>query len=181
MTSIMNRSFAEHIGVVWPKHIAQIVDGKPVTFAELLDRKRERQGERLTRKLFDWNGEETRAAYLWTFYQPGLFGFVYMGWWAYIRTLNDSYQISVRDIGCDFALSVMAQFPCGVIPIRENFRQWAEAFGGTYARPGRFKQQGLVLGWIHLKRGYPERFRPLNRLRKSWGCALARDGRWISR
>lgn len=164
VTSIMNRSFAEHMGVHWPKHIAQLVDGKPVTFAELLDRKREWQAERLRRKLFNWNAQETRAAYLWTFYQPGLFGFAYMGWWAYIRTLNNSYKISPRDIGRPFALSVMSQFPCGVLPLPENFRQWAEAFGQTYSRPGRFEKQGLVLGWIHLHRGDPEQFVPVREL-----------------
>lgn len=135
----------------WPKGVAYFISGyggmEAVTYTQLKAARVEKQ-----RKHFEVMMQPAgyrHAAYLWTFYQPGLFGFAYMGWWAYLWTIKDSWQLSVRDcLSIPLALQVMRQLPCGVLPIPENFEQWKEAFGKTYCRPGRFKRQGLVPGWV---------------------------------
>jgi hypothetical protein len=105
-----------------------------------------------------------RVAFLWTFYQPGLFGFAYMGWWAYIRTLHQDWKLdkpSEWETRGNFTLGLMQQFPLGLLPLPENFDRWMEEFGKEYARPGRFKKQGLMLGWVECgSNGWPERFTP---------------------
>lgn len=73
----MHRSFAEHMGVKWPKDWAMKIDGVPVTWTEIHAKRTAWQQERLRRKR-DWFTTERRAAYVWVFYQPGLFGFAYI-------------------------------------------------------------------------------------------------------
>ncbi len=160
MTTIIMRSFAERMGVHWPQEIALLEDGKPVTWADIHKARTKHQNKRLWWKR-EYGVNQKRAAYIWVFYQPGLFGFAYAGWHLYIRTLNNSWWIRHNHYDDTLMLDIMRRFPCGIIPVRENFNQWKEAFAKTYSRPGRFKKQGLVLGWVEFaSNGWPETFTP---------------------
>jgi len=131
-----------------------------VTYAQLKAERIKRQREHL-RQVETVETPVRRAAYLWTFYQPGLFGFAYMGWWAYLRILGqrDDHKLRWDIVGSEdqLALRCMELFPCGVLPMRENFDLWKEEFGREYRRPGRFKDQGLVPIWVTLRsHGWPQ-------------------------
>jgi hypothetical protein len=163
---IMHRSFAETMGVKWPKEIAFVENGKPVTYAQLLTERKKRQAEHLSRVL-DIQPPRRIAAYVWVFLCPGIGGFAFYGYWLYIRALGKDWWIDGRswfresEHGRNFTLDLMGQFPCGLLPIFENFDRWKEAFAKTYSRPGRFKKQGLVLGWVELgSNGWPVSFTP---------------------
>jgi hypothetical protein len=145
----------ERTGSFLPKGVAYGIGGGPngvkfVTYADLKAQRVQRQRERLRLLLQQPAYPIRRAAFVWTFYQPGLFGFAYMGWWAYLRMIGErDEQISWDRLGGgDLALQCMKLFPCGVLPFRENFRQWMEAFGREYSRPGRFILQGLAPIWL---------------------------------
>ena len=148
---IMMRSFADRFGRKWPREWAMIVDHKPVTWADIHRKRAERDKRNIARKREPRT--QRHAAYIWVFYQPGLFGFAYMGWWLYIRTVNESYAVDFRGLNSDLALKIMRLVPCGILPAIENFEQWKEAFATEYHRPGRFKQQGLLAGWATVQDG----------------------------
>ena len=131
-----------------------------VTYAQLKVARMKRQAEHL-RQVLTIETPVRRAAYLWTFYQPGLFGFAYMGWWAYLRICGqrDDHQLRLDIVGSEdqLVLRCMELFPCGILPILDNFDLWKEAFGSQYRRPGRFAKQGLVPIWVILRsHGWPQ-------------------------
>ena len=151
MTSIIMRSALVAWGRTPPRELHSIVDGKIVTWSDIMATRRKQQAERLDR-IRAIHTPVKRAGYIWIFYQPGLFGFVYKGWWAYLRRLGvEGYQLRFGRFDRDdtLLLSIMEHYPCGVLPAPENFELWKEAFGNTYARPGRFAQQGLMPVWVH--------------------------------
>jgi hypothetical protein len=153
---VMNRSFAEHMGFQWPKDIACIIDGEPITFAQLKAEKISRQRLRLQR-IRGSDVPTRQAAYVWTFEVE--VDFPYGGWHLYIRSLRNSWWLHWED---DLAQNIMQMFPCGLAPIRENFYSWKIAFGKSMSRPGRFRNQGLLIGWIEFD-GWgtrPSRFIP---------------------
>lgn len=145
MTSIMTRSFAEHMGWNWPPEIASIVNGDPVTFSELKTARIERQKRHMD-LIMDSEIPLRRAAHIWTFYVPGPF---YGGWHLYIRTIKDRWWIRDR-YSDDWALieRIMKQFPCGLLPIPENFYEWKKAFSKMYRRGHRKRKQGMVAVWV---------------------------------
>jgi hypothetical protein len=152
------------MGFHWPKEIACIINGERVTYAELKKAKSERQRRRLQSILE--NVESVRhAAYVWVFYQPGLFGFAYQGYWLAIRTLKHCWTFEFRHEPTGDrvkTIDVMAMFPCGCLPLVENFEKWKERFVKRYRRPGRFSKQGLVAVWIECdyEGGWPVRIEP---------------------
>ena len=153
MMERMNRT-----GSFLPRGVSCCINGEMISYAQLKAERVKRQREHLERVLAaDW--PVRRAAFLWTFYQPGLFGFAYAGWWAYLRIVGqEDVQLRWDIIGGRSVLlrQCMEAFPCGVFPIRENFDLWKKAFGLQYRRPGRFKDQGLVPIWVILRpHGFP--------------------------
>lgn len=150
MAVVMHRSFARSMGFNWPPEIASIVNGVPVTYAEIRANKIARQRKHLA-GILKCEGPQRRAAHVWTFFIPG---WIYGGWHLYIRTINERWWIRECDA---FALSIMALFPCGLLPTPENFGAWKLRFARTYAR-GLDRQQGMVAGWIDLGSGRPKRF-----------------------
>jgi hypothetical protein len=147
-------------GSFLPYGVKCCINGEMITYAELKIERIKRQAEHL-RRILTVERPIRRAGYLWTFYQPGLFGFAYMGWWAYLRILGqrDDHQLRWDIVGSEdqLALRCMELFPCGVFPVRENFDLWKEAFGLSYRRPGRFKDQGLAPIWVTLRsHGFPQ-------------------------
>lgn len=153
--SSMHRSFADFMGFDWPKDVAMIVNGERITYAQLLKERKEQQRKHLSRSL-ECNSPVRRAGFIWVFYVEGP---IYGGWHLYIRSLKKDWWLHETD---EIALEIMELFPCGLLPIPENFYRWKEAFGVTYARPGRFKKQALVPCWIECGYGRPKLVRSLS-------------------
>jgi hypothetical protein len=146
MTTVMHRSFARAMGFNWPPGVACIVNGQPVTYADIRANKIEKQRRRLER-IMGCEGTLRRAAHVWVFFVPG---WIYGGWHLYIRTIKDQWWIRECD---DLALSIMAMFPCGLLPMRENFHAWKIAFAQAYARAAKGRKQGMVACWIDVEPG----------------------------
>lgn len=134
------------MGLDWPKEWACKEDGYVVTFAEIKAERIAQQRKWLELKLKE--DEQVRAAQVWTFFVPGL---IYGGWHLYLRTIEDSWWI--QRYGGQ-AEELMTKFPCGMLPMKENFYAWKKAFAKTYPRPG-LRQQGIVNGWVRLYKGHP--------------------------
>lgn len=144
MVSIMDRSFAESNGLNWPKEVASIVNGHVVTYADLLQERKERQARHLE-MILGFNGPSRRAAHVWTFFVPG---WLYGGWHLYLRTLKQDWWLRADSINQELIFEIRRLFPCGLLPIAENFYEWTEAFAKAYSRPGRFERQGIRPVWL---------------------------------
>lgn len=162
---VMKRSFADFMGFKWPKDLACIVNGERITYAQLKAERIERQRKRL-RSIENAPMPVRHAAYAWVFYQPGLFGFAFMGYWLAIRTLHHTWTFSFR--GTELAgglktVDIMRMFPCGILPLSENFEKWKELFVKRHSRPGRFRKQGMIMGWVECEYEgrWPIKFTPI--------------------
>jgi len=134
--SIVMRSFADFMGVKWPRDVAAYIDGEPVTWAQVHAQRTAMQQRRI-----DWKRASQKqrvAAWVWVFYNnTDLFG----GWFCYLVWIEDGQQ---RDVAVNFrgfdkglAASLMRAFPMGVLPLgdpRDSFRQWMELFAKKYPR-----------------------------------------------
>ena len=142
-------------GSFLPKGVAYAInDGRNglrfVTYADLLKARIERQAAHL-RTILD--SPRTRwAGFVWTFWTPGLWGFAYRGWWAYIRTIEGDTALNFRGLDTGLIQQAMAMFPCGILPVPQNLDLWMEAFAKEHSHPGRFKKQGLAPVWINVDR-----------------------------
>jgi hypothetical protein len=137
----------------WPKDVAYMIsDGRNglrrVTFANLKADRIDRQRKRLAR-IVRLDGPCLRACAIWTFFVPGV---IYGGWHLYLKTIEQSNWLrprTRRDLDGELTLQLMQMFPCGLLPIFENFEGWKEAFAHAYTfrkKRGR-KPQGIVFGW----------------------------------
>lgn len=152
--SIMNRSAAKF----WwkeelPKDVAHVEIGqggfgvKPeyryVYWKELMDKKREKQHDELNGKRFS-EKNVTKPAFIRVFFNDT---FLFYGWFIYIVCHKKDWGINFRD-QYDKALIVraMEMYPCGVLPMYDNFEIWAAAFAGQYPHIGfkRKSKQGLA-------------------------------------
>ena len=141
-------------GHACPKDVAYMISNgrnglQRVTYADIKAARIKRQKEHLGRVLA-CNGPMRRAAYLWTFYVPG---FLYGGWHLYIRTIEGSWWIRAGrpfDSDWDMVLEFMRIYPCGLLPIRENFEDWKVAFAKAHTHGKRGgKPQGVIYGWTY--------------------------------
>ena len=77
----------------------------------------------------------------------GINGVFFRGWWIYIRIRNKDYAINFRHEHNDSLVEKAMQFfPCGIIPLKDNFETWAPKFAKQFAHKG-FKgrhKQGLA-------------------------------------
>jgi hypothetical protein len=69
----------------------------------------------------------------------------FMGWYLYVETIRNHWLIKDQEI----KLKIMQLFPCGHLPMVENFERWKAAFAEVYHRPTlkRADRQGLVAAW----------------------------------
>jgi hypothetical protein len=152
---IMKRSFAEFMGVTWPRDVACIINGERITYSQIRKARIERQAQQLAQiQRRNSDGPIRKPAHLWVFFNPGV---LYGGWHLYLRTSKHSWWLR-RPEG--IALDIMSEFPCGVLPLPENFYQWKKSFAATYAADKNGRKQGIVLGWVDCERegGNPTRF-----------------------
>ena len=128
----------------WPDDVVAIVNGKPITKTHILNGKRERQRKRLAAIRRTRTAE--KPGFVWVFRN---FGIPYGGWWLYVVTVHHSWEISSRYHGTvdKFGIPIMQLFPCGLLPVRETFKQWMPIFAEIYHRPTRKRptDNGLAL------------------------------------
>lgn len=149
MSTIMTRGGAEF----WwkeklPRNVIHMYNNHPgekwkaYTWEEEFAKRKQRQ---------DWNindkrrSQRTIPCFIWVFKNDTFF---FGGWWIYIKTLKHEYGINFRNEYDERIIQMaMAMFPCGVLPIVENFSQWAKQFADQYPHAGfkRKKNQGLKL------------------------------------
>ena len=138
----------------YPDDVVMVVGGRfgyTVTKGDILDNKRRRQARRLAWKLRPTE-PITKPCFVWVFDNGPIFP--YGGSWLYVRTLKERWQLGPRHSrGWDFhadtglTLKIMQMFPCGFLPMIENFGLWKRVFMETYHRPTRKRSEsnGLAL------------------------------------
>ena len=147
----------ERTGSFLPQGVAYAVSNgrnglRMITYADLLKERKARQARHLAHVTAV---PRTRwAAFVWVFWTPGLCGFAYRGWWAYLRTLSGDTALDFRGFNRELIQQAMLMFPCGIFPQAEYFELWKEAFAAEHRRPGRFKKQGLAPVWVQVEDGH---------------------------
>ena len=140
---MLNRGFLFN----YPPDVVYVVNGHPVTRADILTAKRERQ-----RRELEWkrrNREPViKPCFIWTFYNDS---WIYGGWWLYVRTLKESYQLRT-DLEHCLILRIMQLFPCGHLPMLENYNLWKADFARTYHYPitHRPDKNGMAIAWAQI-------------------------------
>lgn len=156
--TIMTRGGAETWwGETLPKETAYLVkymrdrEFRHVTYQEIAEKKHRKQKRQLARKRISEKAQ-IKPCYIWTFYNKG---FPYGGWWLYVKTHKEDYPLDFTRPRKDLMIKAMQMFPCGLLPIKENFRRWKEEFAKQYHRPTekRPNNQGMVLAWAKIRRG----------------------------
>lgn len=121
---------------------------REVPWTEIMERKRIRQKEHLRRiRSFD---PEPRIVpcYVWTFFNRQMIP--YHGWYCYVVSRYFSIAVNFRDYKTDLAESIMRAIPLSVLPVRECFDQWMEAFAKEFPRKHSIdkRKAGTKVGWI---------------------------------
>lgn len=149
MCTIIERSFAEFRGWDWPENVVRVIDGEPITVEDLMDKKRKKQRRQLARKRRSYKSQN-KPCFIWTFYNKG---FPYGGWWLYVKTSEKEYPLDYRQPRKDLMIKAMQMYPCGLLPVEENFYRWKEEFARRYHRPTekRPENQGMALAWAKVK------------------------------
>lgn len=149
MTSLIKRSFADHMGWEWPKDVALCINGKHVTWAEVHAERAERQ-RRTQERIYAPDPHRLRPAHLWTFFNKGWF---HGGWFCYIcphgeESFSRGYKGYV-DGGSDWALHLMREVPL-VLPAPENWVAWKQEMARHHPKRRTRndpRRAGLLAGW----------------------------------
>lgn len=129
----------------YPPDVICVINGRPITKGDILENKRRRQRRELEWKRRNWE-PVIRPCFIWTFYNQG---FIYGGWWLYVQTLHESFGIGRSK---EMVLKIMGLFPCGYLPMVENFEVWKVEFARIYRRPTRKRpdKNGMAPAWAQL-------------------------------
>lgn len=119
---------------LWPADVIAVINGQPITVADKLHAKRERNARNLARKR-ELPEVVVRPCFVWVFDNGPVIP--YGGKWTYIRTLRQSWCIDRRHDAPEWRLKTMETFPCGFLPLLLNYRRWQAAFLQWYHRPTR--------------------------------------------
>lgn len=125
-----------------PPDVVAIINGQPITRTDILRGKQERQARRLAQNRQSFE-DVFKPGFVWVFDNGPIFP--YGGKWLYVRTLKHKWQI--RDDRT--RLLIMSAFPCGLLPMIENYKLWQQTFINFYHRPDS-RPQGLAVCWIKL-------------------------------
>lgn len=118
----------------WPKDVVCVINGRAITTAEIRRGKLEDQRRNLMR-VRKATEPIIVPCHVWVFYNDTFF---YGGWWLYIRTHTNEFQITPNGQHYRLIVPIMRLFPCGgVEPDIDNFRQWKAAFAEKYNHPTR--------------------------------------------
>ena len=120
-------------GSFLPKGVAYAINNgrnglEMVTYAQLKVARVARQKAHLNYVLSTGNALVRRAGFVWVFWTPGLGGFAYRGWWAYLRTLDGDIPLNFRGIKTPLIQAAMEMFPSGILPHADNLHLWMERF-----------------------------------------------------
>lgn len=126
---------------------------KPITWEEVHKERREKQEAHLE-SIRQRDVVEIKPCFVFTFYNSS--NWFFGGWWLYVMTLKRNFPIGFRGQNKQLILPIMKLFPCGFLPLEENFEEWAEEFARIYHRPTkeRKKKIGMVAAWAKIDRGY---------------------------
>lgn len=123
---------------------------EPVTWRQIKEQRAAAQREHLA-QLLRPSTPVIRPAQVWVFFVPG---WLYAGWWCYIRTLRGDVSSGgfKDDVGRNswLALHLMKIIPLGVLPDAENWEMWKEAFAKAYPKPPTKndpRKAGYLNGW----------------------------------
>lgn len=135
-------------GSMWPGGKREWIK---VTYSEILDKKIQNQKWELARKLISGC---TVPCFVWVFRVDW---FLFGGWWIYIKTVrHGSFGINFRhDRNPELVRKAMELFPCGVLPLEENFDTWAPRFAKSHPHIGfkRKRNQGLARCYVRINEG----------------------------
>lgn len=125
-----------------------VINEKIITKADILDEKRQRQKRILENKL-QIKDPVLKPCFVWVFHNDG---FPYGGWWLYIRTLKRDWGIGFRRQYESLIPKIMSMWPCGLLPMVENFPVWMVTFANLYHYPTqkRLRNQGMVQAWAKI-------------------------------
>lgn len=147
MSTVMSRSGAKFwLGVDLKKEVAYLYktyshsEWEEVTYKHLLEKKINNQLLELERKRI---APVTKPCFIWVFYNNS---WIMGGWYIYIKTLKEDYALNFRNHQSDIICKAMNMFPCGVLPLEENFEAWCENFAKQFNRTGfnRKRKQGIA-------------------------------------
>ena len=135
----------------YPSDVVYVINGQPITKADILAAKRHRQQRELAAKRRVC-GPIVKPAFVWVFFNSSD---IYYGWYLYIRTAKQAYSLRGYCFDEKIILKVMERWPCGCLPFVENLRNWMPAFARQYHRSTRKrpKKQGLAICWVRVERG----------------------------
>ena len=135
----------------YPDDVVYLVNGTAITKADILQYKHACQRRELAAKRRNWSSS-IKPCFIWVFWTNGLgdTGF-FRGWWLYIHTLKFSREIGLKQ-DRKLALKVMKLFPCGYLPLVENFELWKAVFATAYYRPTKKRpdKQGMTVAWVEI-------------------------------
>ena len=95
--------------------------------------------------------EEIKPCFIWVFYNKS---WIFGGWWVYLKTIHEDYAINFKNPNEAKLLKIiMNMYPCGTLPMIENFEQWAEAFEKTFHREA-FKRKKNAIKSCYCKIRY---------------------------
>lgn len=149
MSTLILRSFADSMGWKWPANVASVVDGRKVTWDEIMERRRKMQRRRL--EFIRSFSPRIVPCYVWTFEVPGsIFG----GWWCYVMTIRDEIAVNFRGFDEELAINLMSEINLGFLPIPEMFHEWMQALAEVHPRVGVSdpRKAGSFVGWFDRER-----------------------------
>lgn len=158
MAAIIYRSFAEHMGIQWPKDVAYLSslgrggELEKVTWAEVMAARRARQKKRL-----EYIRRPSEAVvvpcYVWAFFNRQ--DIPYHGWYCYVEARGFDIAVNFRGFEGELAESIMRAMPLGLLPMKENFYKWMERFARECPRarhPKDRRKAGTKVGWLRGRR-----------------------------
>jgi hypothetical protein len=123
-------------------------DWEIITWRDIFKERTEKQNNRIRIKRFH---SVVKPGYVWVFYNDNwLMG----GWYIYVRTLKKSWAINFRNNNAQKQVDlIMNLFPCGVLPIKENFEIWCVSFSKLFPFQGfgGRKRQGLIKCYVEFR------------------------------
>lgn len=115
---------------------------REVTYAQLKEKKLERQKSELRAKLYP--DEFNKPCFIWVFYNNSdIMG----GWWIYIKTLEKDWGITFRhEKNKALVEKLMELFPMGIFPSYENHEWWCVKFAEKFKFDNQNRKKGYFKG-----------------------------------
>jgi hypothetical protein len=141
------KPLAPNVARLLSNHRNELVE---VTWDMVMADRRERQAQIMERKR-DCPLPKVLPCFVWTFFNEQDIPF--HGWYCYVVTRH--FDISVNFIRNGFksqlAVSIMTEFPCGFLPLADNFNDWMPEFTRRYPRAKHRldpRKAGSAIGWL---------------------------------